>query len=80
LALCTEVESAALAAAADRCKRLKKIYHEEDKLAGAMDKQDEAASTILAASASIEKLQLKLSLFQNLWTRARGVEQPAGWR
>ena len=73
-AMCNEMESAARAAAAERSESLKKIYAEEDKLAVVMDKQDEAASAILAAPASIETLHLKLEVFSHLWAKERGVD------
>jgi hypothetical protein len=76
LALCTDMESEARAASAEHSKRLKAIYAEEDKLAVAIDNQDNAASTVLAAPASIEALKLKLALFSRLWARERGIDQP----
>jgi hypothetical protein len=42
--MCRDLESAALAAAAERSRRLAKVYEEEDVLAGVKDKQDDAAS------------------------------------
>jgi hypothetical protein len=75
VALCRQMESAARATAAEHSKRLAAVYDEEAKLAGAMDKQDEAASAILAAPVSIEALQAKLSLFQHHIAREQGVDQ-----
>jgi hypothetical protein len=40
-----------------------------------MEKQDEAASVLLAASASFEALQAKLSLFRHHLAREQGVDQ-----
>ena len=77
LAMCREMDAAARAAAAESCKHLAKVYAEEDKLAVVMDKQDDAASDLLAAPTSIEALQLKLSLFKHLWTRERRVSDEA---
>jgi hypothetical protein len=70
-AMCCEMESAALAAAADRSKRLMAIYAQEDLLAGVLDKQDDSASCILTAPASAEALQLKLDVFRRLWAKER---------
>jgi hypothetical protein len=52
-------------AADEHAKRLAVVYEEEGKLAGAMDKQDDAASALLAAPASFAALQAKLSLFRH---------------
>jgi hypothetical protein len=77
LALCGEMESAARVAAAQRSRLLKKIYREEDRLAGVIDKRDDAASVILAAPASAETLQVKLGVFGRLWTRERrAIDEP----
>jgi hypothetical protein len=75
VALCGEMESAARAAAAEHSKRLAAVYDEEAKLAGAMDKQDDVASAILAAPASFAALQAKLSLFRHHAARKPGVDQ-----
>jgi hypothetical protein len=75
VALCGEMEAAARATAVEHSKRLASVYDEEARLAGAMDKQDEAASAVLALPASFEALHLKLSLFQHQAAKEQGVEQ-----
>jgi hypothetical protein len=57
-------------------KRLKAIYAEEEKLAIVIDARDNAASTVLAAPASMEALHLKLDLFLHHWAKERDVDQP----
>jgi hypothetical protein len=76
LALCAKMDAAARSAAADHSKRLKAIYAEEEKLAIVIDARDNAASTVLAAPASMEALHLKLDLFLHHWAKERDVDQP----
>jgi hypothetical protein len=76
LTMCREMDAAALAAAAERSKRLKAVYDEEDRLAVVIDRRDNTASKILAAPASIEALRLKLDLFSHQWAKERAVDQP----
>jgi hypothetical protein len=76
VALCSEMESAARATATEHSKRLAAVYEGEAKLAGAMDKQEEAASALLLRQRRSKRCHTSLLSSAVFGTRSTASTSP----